>query len=86
MKRDYNFTEADSLVSRIEAIWNLKPNTVEISIGYLQPDDETCWISHRFDRKAAANAIKSARNRGLKVERDTRGYCISGELNAAWSY
>lgn len=80
--------ECDSLVARIERIWNLKPTVVEVSVGYPNPRDDSLleWLTVPMSRKKAADAIRAARKRGLLIERSTTGYCISGAVHPAWSY
>lgn len=80
--------EDDSLVARIEAIWNLRPTAIEVRVGYAHPDDDslTEWSKTTMTRAQAAQALRTARKSRLLIERSRIGYCISGQTNPAWSY
>jgi hypothetical protein len=82
------FGPEDSLVRKIERIWNLKPGSIEISIGYIDPNDEDllCWTRVQMSRGEAARTLRGARRRLLTIERSQTGYCISGDLSPAWRY
>lgn len=78
--------ERDSLVSRIERIWNLRPSVIEISLGYEHPHDESviAWDKKALPRDSAAQVLRNARREGLLIERSMTGYSITGNFNPAW--
>jgi hypothetical protein len=82
------FGPEDSLVRKIERIWNLKPGSIEISIGYVDPNDADilCWTRVQMSRGEAARTLRGARRRLLTIEKSRNGWSISGEINPAWEY
>lgn len=70
----------DSLLARMETIWDLRRTVVEVTVAYTHPDDDNQRDTFKtaMTRKQAADAIRSARRQGLLVEESVTGYCISG--------
>ena len=70
----------DSLVARIERIWNMKPSVVEVTVAYTHPDDdnELDIFKTAMTRAQAAQTLRRARRSRLLIEASVTGYCISG--------
>lgn len=70
-------------------IFRTKPATVQVTVGYVHPDDDKAiaWQKPvQMTRLLAAEALRTARRSGLKVERSVEGYEISGALHPGWRY
>ena len=79
----------DSLVARMERLWEMKPSVVEITFGFVNPHDDSLidWGPKlTMSRADAANALRTARQQGQVIERSVTGYEITGGLNKAWRY
>jgi hypothetical protein len=70
------------------AFMRAKPGAVEVSIGYVDPNDADllCWTRVEMTRGEAARTLRSARHRLLTIEKSRTGWCISGDLCPGWEY
>lgn len=65
-----------------------KPQLVRVSVGYHNPNDSEIldWTTLPVTRKQAADMLRDARARHLKVEQSASGYAISGVMHPGWRY
>jgi hypothetical protein len=66
----------------------LRPSGIKVHIGYTHPLDEGVheWAPVYMSWREAYRTLRSAKKRGLTVERGQDGFSIAGAFNPAWSY